>query len=112
VPQKGLTITDDDDKEFHVRDGMVVNTNLMPTDAAIKKSAIGKHLDHITFHMHVFPVSKNGPATPLTFDAVENLRKQHNFNNDVTLQVKLSITLTQSILNHLTFLMMRILFTL
>jgi hypothetical protein len=63
----------------------------MATDADIKKSAVSKHTDHLVFYLHSFPISKNGPGVPLTFDALEALRKQPTFHNDVIPIVKVSI---------------------
>lgn len=85
MPQKGFVISSDIDKNFLVRDGMVVDTNLMQTDADLKKSIVGKHVDHLTFYIHSFPIPKNGPIAPLSFESLEALRKQPSFHDTVSL---------------------------
>lgn len=85
MPQKGFVISSDLNKNFVVRDGMVVDTNLMQTDADLKKAIVGKHTDHLTFYIHSFPIPKNGLITPLSFEGLETLRKQPNFYDNVSL---------------------------
>lgn len=84
APQPGLVITDEDQEHFVVRDGMVVDAKFMATDVETKKGVVDKHKNHLTFYIHAFPVPKNGPTAPLTFGALEDLRKQANFNDNVS----------------------------
>lgn len=67
---------------------MVVDTNFLATEADLKRAAVPKHKDHITLHLHTFPISKHGPTAPLAFETVESLRSQASFMDNVTPQVK------------------------
>jgi len=70
---------------------MVVDASFMQTDPNTKKTIISKHTDDLVFYFHVFPVPRNGPGAPLTFDALEALQKQPTFYDDVTFMLKVSI---------------------
>jgi hypothetical protein len=83
-PRRGFAITNSEDSnKFIVRDGIVVDTNFMEMNAGERK-VIGKHNAQLSLVLHLLPIPKNGPLTPMSLETANKLIKEPDFTNNVS----------------------------
>lgn len=83
-PQKGLAITDESQKNFIVRNGVVIDTNFMPSISNDNKNSISAYKSRLTLYLHLLPIPKKGPLLPLSVEETKKIIMDTNFNNDVS----------------------------
>lgn len=84
APRKGFAITHlEQDNNFIVRNGIVVDKNYMELSPGEQKVAVGKHHAYLQLFLHLLPIHKTDQNVNVTISSSHTIRNIANYQDIV-----------------------------